>query len=288
MAEYCEDGRFAVYTYYWQNQNQYAARSGKFIGVGDDDVARQQNYLGQYGYLMPLIGTGVLDALLSSGFSANNIMIGLGNIGWADAVEYAIAGNVTRFYIDEPIQKSRQNVLRDAAPYIAARGGTLTISESEFSPAWYYTGYRGNIGDMVDLALSVSPSPLVSCHTHFEHYQIWHDIDPRDQWTYIMGRVPNLFKMAWIKTRQTSEQMGLLFGHANNIGINQILLYPFDADGTTYVGRVEIAAEQAWYSGWLSRLQKQVVSKWCCLHQQYDPDECYFDSSYYSGQERWV
>jgi hypothetical protein len=96
--------------------------------------------------------------------------------------------------------------------------------------------------------------------------------------------------MAWIKTRQdqTPPQIGSLFGHANNIGINQILLMPFEANGS-YGNRVDVAAEQAWSQGlWLYRQQKLRLNKWCCINQQYNPEECTFDSSYYSGETRWV
>lgn len=241
---------------------------------------------------MPLVGTDQIDTLLTMGFSASNIIIGLGPDGWQSAVDFAVSRGVRRFYIDEPIQKSLQQLVRDAAPYIAAspRNGNLTISESYFDCVrWYVLGQRGTIGDMIDLALSITPSPFVSCHTFFDSC-FPHNTDPRDQWTYIMGRVPNLFKMAWIRTRQdqSPQQIGLLFGHANNLGINQILLYPFEPGGA-YTGRVNTADEQAWSQGsWLRRLQKQVMNRWCCLNQQYNPDECYFESSDYTGQTQWI
>lgn len=141
---------------------------------------------------------------------------------------------------------------------------------------------------MIDLALSLTPAPYVSCHTHFDHQTGGVTIDPRDQWDYINSRVPFLFKSAWIKTRQSVEEMGWLFGHANSIGLGKLFLYTYDMDGTTYIGRVEIAADRGWNEGWLKRLQKQREDKWCCPTQTFDVSECDLESWQYTGLEQWV
>ncbi len=291
MAEYCEDGRFAVYRTNWVSQEQYRAKGVKQIGVGFDSLERFQTNLNQFGCVVALAGSSAIDTLTSYGFALNNIIIPLADIGWASEVDMAIGKGVNRFYIDEPVSRARQNMVRDAVPYITSNGGQLTLSEWYHGTGayinWYIWGGRGYIGEMVDFALSLNPSPYVSCHTHFDHTWLG-TVDPRDQWTYLYNRVPNLFKSAWIKTRQTPSEMGQLFVHANIVGLNQIILYPFDSDGTTYIGKIDLAAGQAWNAGWLERFQRERTDKWCCPTQTFHPDECDLDSWDYTGQERWV
>lgn len=147
-------------------------------------------------------------------------------------------------------------------------------------------GDRGEIGQMVLLAATTLPMPYMSCHSSFQHHS-YGTTDPRDQWTYIMSQVPSLFRMAWIKTYQTEEEMNELFGHANNLGINQILLMPYDLS-ETFVGRVDLAAPQAWYQHWLLRLQKERFRNWCCLNEYFDPNECHIWYEEFTGTTRWA
>ncbi len=229
----------------------------------------------------------LIPQLHSYGYSLENIFIGLGPDGWQTAVDSAINKNVNRFYIDEPIRHGYQQFVRDASTYIALRGGTLTISESEFRWwDWYELGLRGNIGAMVDLALSCTSRPFVCCHTHFDYH--FGTIDPRAQWTYIMGRVPNLFKMVIIKSRQSAYEMSLLWGHANNLGINQVLLYPFQEDGITYAG-VQTAIEQGFWSGpeWVQRYYMELRDVWCCPSIYWEEGACTYQYSDYTGGAQW-
>lgn len=105
MAEYCNDGRFAIRRTYWENQNQYDSVANKFAGIGHDTVEHFKTGFSQYGMKSAITGAGNIDALLAqpNAFSPNNIMISLGNVGWADDVDTAISKGVTQFYIDEPI-----------------------------------------------------------------------------------------------------------------------------------------------------------------------------------------
>jgi hypothetical protein len=107
-------------------------------------------------------GAGSISQLHSYGYSLDSIIVGLGPNGWQQTVDAAVSQGVKRFYIDEPIYQGLQQVVREAVPYIASRGGTLTISEADFHDCdWYVWGNKGDIGAMIDLALSVSPSPFV-------------------------------------------------------------------------------------------------------------------------------
>jgi len=91
--------------------------------------------------------------------------------------------------------------------------------------------------------------------------------------------------MAIIQTPQSMDDMGLLFGHANNIGINQILLFPFQADGE-YSG-VQNAVYEGWRSNWVLEFQKEILKWWCCSGYYWD-DQCGFKSQNYTGNTQWV
>ncbi|MCX6121887.1 MAG: hypothetical protein NTX44_09735 [Ignavibacteriales bacterium] len=291
MRAYCEDGRYLVFRNYWQSQNLFRPLNGKYIGVMyDDNMNRNQNYYNQYGCRMiHTRNPASISQLHSYGYSLDSIIVSLHPDGWQQTIDSAVSHGVKRFYIDEPIYNSLQWLVLASAPYIASRGGTLTITESDFHDCdWYLYGDKGDIGAMVDLALATTPSPFVCCHTRFErgggHY--CHYIDPRDQWSYIMSRVPNLFKMVIINTSQSTDDMAALFGHANNLGINQVLLFPYQTDGSTYAG-VESAIWDGWYAYWSQQFAKEVLQQWCCFTIDYQPSECGLKSWHYTGNTQW-
>jgi len=176
----CDDGRNQVSTTYWEDEYQFSSIAGKSIGVmGDGDMSRNQNYFTQYGCKLVCVGSPTsISQLHSYGYALGNIIIALADDGWQQAIDAAVSQGVNRFYIDEPIRLNRQWLVNASVPYIASKGGNLTISESYFDDYnWYGPPLsRGRIGSMVDLALSLSPSPFVCCHTHFERGgdHIWH------------------------------------------------------------------------------------------------------------------
>jgi hypothetical protein len=294
--QYCPDGRYAIYQTFWELENQYRVVSGKKIGVGfDGDMSRMQNYINQYQFNLALISGGsqvgsTITTLVQMGYLAENIIVSLDESSWQTTVSVATNLNVHRFYIDEPVSGNHQALVQACVATIAASGSTLTISEMEFRWwDWYVLGLRGNIGAMIDLAQSVSPSPYVSCHTHFDNQAPIPPgdlIDPRDQWTYIMGRAPSLFKMAWIKTRQSQGEIGELFGHANNIGLSQIILLPFDDNGN-YIGRLDLVATAGKSTGWMQQFEKQYTQQWCCPTTNFDPGVCTLYTWWYTGVTGW-
>ncbi|MDE3058255.1 MAG: hypothetical protein KGJ59_09900 [Bacteroidota bacterium] len=253
--------------------------------MDDNDMPRNQNYFSQYGCSMVLVGDpNLIPQLHSYGYSLDSIFIQLGPTGWQDIVDATVNEyGVKRFYIDEPIRNGYQQFVRDASTFIALWGGALTISESYFDwYDWYINGGRGRIGAMVDLALSCSPPPFVCCHTHFED---WDLLDPRDQWTYIHDRVPQLFKMVIIKSGQTADEMTLLWGHANNLGLNQVLLYPF---WNGYYAGVQTALTQGnSEGGWAQRYFLELREVWCCPSIYWEEDVCTYQYSDYTGGAQW-
>jgi hypothetical protein len=289
--ELCADGRNQVSTYTWRDSLQYRLISGKSAGeMCDGDMSRVHYNTSLFGFNIICVGDpNSIGQLKSFGYSPANIIISLGlGSGWQTVVDAAISQGVNRFYIDEPIRNNIQTFVQTCAPYIASQGGTLTISESEFRwYDWYIRGLRGNIGAMIDLALNTYPHPFVCCHTHFDYQTAFTTIDPRDQWTYIQSRVPDLFKMVIIKSRQSYSDMGLLWGCANNRAINQVLLYPFQEDGVTYAGvTTAVEAGHVPSTQWFLLLEVQVQQWWCCAGYTYDLS-CGFNYQYLTGNIQW-
>jgi len=237
---------------------------------------------------------------------------------WADIVTEAVILGLTKFYVDEPIQNyAKQRAfwnpecgcaglncglgqgipswddgiwddlrawMGQVATYLGELPGGLTLwtSESQFDPV-------GNciMEYFANLVLGMNPQPFAGCHTDFVYYP-WPipDIDPRDQWTYLRGRLGNKFSFVWIKTHQSADEIGLLFGHANNMGgINDVFYYITSGVNNDGVSK---ASTQAHIAGWAQQLQKQQRFTYCCPTPEYDPDVCDLQGWEYSGQERWV
>jgi hypothetical protein len=92
--------------------------------------------------------------------------------------------------------------------------------------------------------------------------------------------------MVIIKSRQSPYEMEMLFGHANTLGINQILLYPFQTDGETYAG-VQSAIQVGWSAHWSLQFMKEVLQQWCCTTIDYQSGACNLKSWNYTGYTQW-
>ncbi len=321
MAEYCNDGRYKVYTTNWVSQNQYRAVAGKIIGrSAQGTTVDWADFKNKYGGQCIVCDVGIVSDLVSMGYDVANLMVSIAVLQsyWNNPIDQAIGLGVRQFYIDEPIQNySKQRGIwnpdcgcsglkcglgqgipnwsdmawlnlktwmNQVAAYInnLGVGATLWTSESHFDPSANCT-----MEYFANLILETNPHPFAGCHTHFVDYT-WPipDIDPRQQWDYLRSRLGSLFNFAWIKTRNSPEEMGLLFGHANNLGgINKILYW---VSSNIDNDRIDLASEQGQARGWLQRLQKQVRNTFCCTTPQYDPEFCELMGWEYTGEERWV
>jgi hypothetical protein len=76
--------------------------------------------------------------------------------------------------------------------------------------------------------------------------------------------------------------MNLLFGHANNIGLNKLRIYVQDDYGLPD-RRVDILCESARNNAWLRKFVKEVQQTWCCTTQTYNPDSCSLEGTNETG-----
>ncbi|MDP2886820.1 MAG: hypothetical protein Q8P51_17575 [Ignavibacteria bacterium] len=281
MAEYCADGRFRVTRIGpWGAVDHYAPKPGKSLTLFEYDTSRFSYDKNHWGFGGLEISAGYIDAAIAAGFSAGDLIVGIGNMGWSDAVDLALSKGATKFYIDEPY--GQEGFYRDARGYIYARGGVLTSSDwdTQYGPLCIASGFP-RLQNLRNLALEVAPYQNIGCNTSFTDSLCGVD-DPRNQWTWLKNNSGGLFDFAWIKTRENVDRMNLLFGHANNIGLTKLRIYVEDSYGLPD-RRVDVLCDTAWHNGWLRKFVKEILQTWCCTTQTYNPDSCYLESMTETG-----
>lgn len=295
MAEYCDDGRFAVRRTIWESQNQYRSVPSKYLGWAGGFDGVEQRAIQVYG-CTTIIAVGVewVDHAIALGYSPQNVVMGFSDYSFTDTFPAAKARGVNRFYLDEPVQNDKLGLLSDSCNFAASIGCRVLTSESSGGDDWLLNPWAP-VRRLARYVKDMPPveRPFVGCHTYF-HMGVIFGSDPRDQWTYLRNELGSLFNFAWIRLRsnQSDYEIGLLFGHANNLGGIERLFYGFWPGEPGWPSgpdhRVERASVQAHTAGWLQRLQREREDKYCCLTQIFDPETCYLESSRYTGNERWL
>jgi hypothetical protein len=209
--------------------------------------------------------------------------------------DWAKTKNVIKFYLDEPVHRNKLALLAAASVYAVSIGCRVYTSESDGQEDWLGLFRPSHVKFMASFVKSMPASqrPFVGCHTYFHMGSIL-GADPRVQWTYLRQELGENFNFAWIRLRseQSGQEIGLLFGHAANMGgINRLLwgFWPGDPGWPWGIDhRLDSGSTTAWAAGWLQRFEREREDKWCCPTQLFDPEECELDSSTFTGQERWV
>lgn len=282
MAEYCDDGRFRIRRRGpWGPVDHYAPKSGKLLFLSEYDPGRFQQDRDHWGFTGLVLSTTHISRAITAGFSQSVLIVGLVPIGWSNDVDLPLQQDVNQFYIDEPISKGLQNFYRDARTTIYARGGSLITSDwdSEYGSLCTTSGFP-QLSQLTSLARETQPYQSFGCNSSFDDTTCGVD-DPRDQWTWLSG-YGALFNWAWIKTRETYERMDLLFGHANNLGLNKLHIYVEDEYGLPD-RRVDVLCDAAWAKGWLRKFVREIEQKWCCPTQTFDDEACELESSQETG-----
>lgn len=250
MAEYCDDGRFAIRRTIWVLQNQYRAVVGKQLGWGGALNGYIENACrSQYGCSAILCSLGQVDQVKMAGYTTNNIIVGFSDFSYQSVFDQAIAKGVSQFYLDEPVLKNKLALLTEASAYAYSKLVRVLTSESDGQEEWIGGSRVKTLANHV-LGMVATHRPFVGCHTYFDQGEVL-GADPRVQWDWLRNQLGSLFNFAWIRLRaeQSYEEIGLLFGHARNMGgIYKFLMgfwagepgWPSDPDK-----RVDLAADQA-------------------------------------------
>jgi hypothetical protein len=297
MAEYCNDGRFKIRRYEWLSEQQYRKtppRSYYWGGTIDsDDIWTRIRTQYACGVL-----TGSYNHSLSLGYSSSEIIASVPKDASATQIDSIVSGaasvGITKFYMDEPCHNYNtvlcyyNNYLPNLW-YLAIkaneRNSIVLTSESDGYGEWI------NCSNVKRLAEAVKNSGhqniYVGCHTYFGQGG---GADPRTQWTWLRNNLGNSFNFAWIRLRQTIDEINLLFGHADNLGGIDPLLFGIWPEEPGWQG-TESAVQQGMQhtpGHGTQRLQKRYEFVYCCTTPTYDPDACELESSTPTGEERWV
>lgn len=292
MAQYCEDGRFQIMRSIWPNAYEYRhVPNAPRLGWGAAFDGTEANCIQKYGYSTVICDIGSLNYALSLGYHPFNIIIAFADYSYPTAFNTAISKGVSLFYLDEPVLTSKMELLFEATAFAQSIGGQVLTSESAGQEEWLdYPSRVHNLSNSVKIR---NPKPLVGNHTFFHQGAVL-GADPRTQWSYLRQELGEIFNFAWIRltTAQSYDELGLLLGHARNLGGIHRLIggtwvgeppgYPTDPDH-----RTEDLARQAWGYGHLQMLQKEYQQKWCCPTQTFDPDECEMESQSLTGYQRY-
>lgn len=298
MAEYCEGGRYAIHRIGWVPQNLYRQVSGKHLAWGGGfDGHIESVSKSTYGCDGILCPPDQLDRMISTlGYSPENIiMAAFDESLFQSQFDWAKTKGVTKFYLDEPVHNSKLPLLAAASVYATSIGCRVYTSESDGQESWLGLGSPSHVKFLSSFVKSmpVSQRPFVGCHTYF-HMGLVLGADPRVQWTYLRQELGEFFNFEWLRLRseQSSEETGLLFGHANNLGgIDRLIwgFWPVDPGWPWGVDhRLDDVSPYARLHGWLQRFEKERDDKWCCPTPVFDPELCDRESETYTGNERWV
>ncbi len=293
MAEYCEDGRFKITRRVWVDQNEYRyVTNAPRIGWGGAIDGTEINCIQKYGCTTVICDIGSVDYLLSLGYHPFNIIVGFSDYNYQSAFNSAIAKGISLFYLDEPVLKSLTDLLFEATAYAQSIGGQVLTSESAGQEEWL--DYPSRVHSLAQSVKIRSPKPLVGNHTYF-HQGALLGADPRVQWDYLRQELGDLFNFAWIRltTAQSYNELGLLLGHARNLGgvhrmiggtwVGEPPGYPTDPDH-----RTEDLARQAWAVGHLQMLQNEYLDIYCCPTQTFNPDLCELDRRELGSLQQYV
>jgi|GEM_PF-1360083 len=192
------------------------------------------------------------------------------------------SGDFGSYYIDEPFERlpslTTSNTISIAYQINSVNSDAKIELISYKKPVDGYTM-------MYSIVLGGTSNSEMMCDQYYDQ-SIWCGDDQRTHWTlfknyYTSARVKSHFIHLLIDEQQGDFNM--LFGHANNLGINELWIYAGDA-GDDGFGDGEILTEPyydlylyelgsaAWDNGWLRAIQRKYIYEYRCSY--YDPCDC--------------
>jgi hypothetical protein len=313
--EYCEDGRYKITRPpIWLPTGRYRAKSGRYIAIDNAylSIAQKADLYSNKGANLVFVST--VEEANTLNASPYNIpkaaMIGSMHPPISILTDFLQAG-IKRFNIDEPVtcHKNYGTGFVDSVDAGLAADCKLYVSDYLIVGCSTFQ-HCGVIHNAISSLIS-DYAPLVSSKTKFGTHSQWEEmdgvgtlIDPRDQWTQLKNALAGQgkFEHGWVRTIKgvyyiagyyeqlaTSEQMQLIWGHANNVGANTMFVYAEGTDHLFYSNVLDNVLSAGWQVGsWLDREEESVQAQYCCTTPQYEPDSCTFIGLIHSGQFRWA
>ncbi len=226
-----------------------------------------------------------------------------------DSLTYWTQLGIKRFNIDEPWHNNFGYEFVEQLDAQLPADGKLYVSEYHHEAcAWGHDGLGSHnaINRLInDYAPLVSSKTKFGTHSKWEYFDgIGRITDPRYQWTQLrdalagqgkfehgwVATVKNVgYLVGWARQRASIEDMQLIWGHANNIAANTVLIYVEGPDYQYYPDVLEDALRAAFQAGgWVEREEEKVQAVFCCTTQTYDPESCELLEIRRLGEFRWV
>ncbi|MBM4170188.1 MAG: hypothetical protein FJ215_13685 [Ignavibacteria bacterium] len=283
MAEYCADGRYAIWRH-WEETDHYEPKPGKVIGAGPDVAAKPHIGLlkSKWGFSAVIVGISDIQSAISAGFSYPQLVIAVDpNNYQGSEIDNAIANGTRYFYNDEPFTVSpwSKTQIETISNYYRARGVRYGIGEQCH---WY----RTILGDETSDAQYMRPRVDLMTYTNYKGFPclgyVGPGVAPEDQrpmWDWMQGFCGGQFEIPWISLHQDEGEFNNLLGHASNLGKSRVSVYAPLAN----FYNLESFCYHAWLRGWLRRFVKRWADKYCCTTPQFYPETCEF-----SGERQFI
>lgn len=237
-------------TYGW-GWDHYQSKVGRYLGIWTGIKTPSQLYQ-KYGFNQFFIGD--RQAALSAGFKEDSLMGGI-NFAPTSVDQY---GRLGYYHLDEPIEKgaSPENI-RWIAQYIHDYypSSKLMLSSYKSIPSATSLSYLS--------VLTNASNTYIMCDQYYDG-TIWYGHDQRQFWTdyknfYTPPRVP----AHWISglTDGAQGDFPMLFGHANNLGVNSLWLFMLTSNDP-YV--IDQFCFSGWNNGWLRKFEQYYCIEWHC------------------------
>ena len=255
--------------------DHFASKPGKTVGVWPLDYSQSNltTLKTHWGYSELFIDAAQqyqFDNAILSGYSSNDIMIGLTSI--PDQNRSSIIqhfGQVYGYYIDEPADQNH------------SLGG---IYRSDLgTSSFIISGYKRT--SLLNYYVSITDQVLFSSYHHWYEFLpgIWWDqpisINQEIDWIDMKNRYGSKFTMTWINTYEITE-FSDLFATAQVLQLNAVWIYGLDSHQTDQWLNISSAA---WSHGFLRGFEQEYLTEWRCSYpnpcdcDNINPDGWYID-----------
>lgn len=278
---------------YGYGTHHFEPKDGKVVGIWpyDYDSTNLYNLRTKWGYSGLMVRTSNLyDLAISNGFSKENLMFNIHHeFGTTEYINWVANNDCGYYYFDEPV---------DHACW--SNGDRRLLYDWEFSiindvintyrpnSDFVISGYKRC--DHLDYAVSNTDIIMYSEYDEWDQVtfpcdtdmrwgpsieKAWAegDNDQRSSWTAMKMEYGPKFNTTWINAYEITEYTEL-FGHAANLGMNNIWIYAATKDGNpvAHYDNFEGFSDAAFKAGYLRKFVTDYRIEWRCRY--FDPCDC--------------